>query len=247
MGGLRRTGIALCVIGTLVAAPAVEARGQDDVPDTYGASETSYTVGAYDFTPFFPSVGFSGFPGTGDRYFTQAGGTFVGPVRVPNGALLTRLELQGCDTSTSGALTAQLLSNTTINGVQSEVLHGTSETSTTGAPGCGFYSADLTPNPVVVNQTRTYYVQVTMTQFDSTVRFSAVRVYYRLQVSPAPATATFPNDVPTTHPFFRFVEALAASGVTGGCAPASYCPDAPVTRGQMAIFLSVALGLHFPN
>ena len=45
------------------------------------------------------------------------------------------------------------------------------------------------------------------------------RVYYRLQVSPAPAVATFPNDVPTSHPFFRFVEAMAASGLTGGCGP----------------------------
>lgn len=73
------------------------------------------------------------------------------------------------------------------------------------------------------------------------------RVQYRLQVSPAPAAATFPNDVPTTHPFFRFVEAMAKSGLTGGCAPGSFCPDNPVTRGQLSVFLSVALGLHFPN
>jgi hypothetical protein len=26
-----------------------------------------------------------------------------------------------------------------------------------------------------------------------------------------------------------------------------YCPDQPVTRGQMAVFLAKALGLHFPN
>ena len=70
---------------------------------------------------------------------------------------------------------------------------------------------------------------------------------YRLQVSPAPATATFPNDVPTSHPFFRFVEALAAAGITGGCGTGSYCPDAPVTRGQMAVFIANALGLHFAN
>ena len=47
--------------------------------------------------------------------------------------------------------------------------------------------------------------------------------------------------------FFRFVEAMAASGLTGGCAPGSFCPDQPVTRGQMSVFLSLALGLHFPN
>jgi hypothetical protein len=59
-------------------------------------------------------------------------------------------------------------------------------------------------------------------------------------------TATFPNDVPTTHPFFRFIEALAASGITAGCDAGSFCPDDPVTRGQMAVFLVAALGLHFP-
>ena len=72
-------------------------------------------------------------------------------------------------------------------------------------------------------------------------------ISYHLQVSPAPAVATFPNDVPTSHPFFRFIEAMAASGLTGGCAAGSFCPDNPVTRGQLAVFLSVALGLHFPN
>jgi hypothetical protein len=63
-------------------------------------------------------------------------------------------------------------------------------------------------------------------------------------ISPAPGTATF-NDVPTTHPFFQFIEALHASGITGGCqaSPPLYCPDDSVTRGQMAVFLAKALGL----
>jgi hypothetical protein len=65
-----------------------------------------------------------------------------------------------------------------------------------------------------------------------------------LDVSPAPAVATF-NDVPVGHPFFRFIEALRASGITAGCSasPPLYCPDSPLTRGQMAVFLSIALGL----
>ena len=78
-------------------------------------------------------------------------------------------------------------------------------------------------------------------------RIYRVAIKYRRQISPAPLTATFTTDVPTTHPFFRFVEALAASGVTGGCGAGAYCPDQPVTRGQMAVFLSTALGLHWPN
>jgi S-layer homology domain len=63
-------------------------------------------------------------------------------------------------------------------------------------------------------------------------------------VSPVPGSASF-NDVPTGHPFFKFIEALHASGITGGCqaAPPLYCPDNPVTRGQLAVFLAKALGL----
>ena len=49
----------------------------------------------------------------------------------------------------------------------------------------------------------------------------------------------------TTHPFFRFIEAFAAAGITGGCGAGSYCPAAPVSRGEMAVFISVALGLSF--
>ena len=43
-----------------------------------------------------------------------------------------------------------------------------------------------------------------------------------------------------------FVERLAVLGVTAGCAtsPARYCPDDPVTRAQMATFLTRAFGLE---
>ncbi len=77
------------------------------------------------------------------------------------------------------------------------------------------------------------------------VRLRSARLLYRRQITPAPAVATF-ADVPTNHPFFQFVEALSASGITAGCGTAIYCPDAPLTRGQMAVFLAKALGLHWP-
>ncbi len=76
--------------------------------------------------------------------------------------------------------------------------------------------------------------------------FGWVEIWWKRSVSPAPGSATF-NDVPTNHPFFQYIEALAASGITGGCGPGIYCPDNPVTRGQMAVFLAKALGLHWPG
>jgi hypothetical protein len=81
---------------------------------------------------------------------------------------------------------------------------------------------------------------------NSTLRLYKARAQWARQVSPAPAVATF-QDVPTTHPFFRWVEALASSGITSGCSvvPPLYCVNNPITRGEMAVFLARALGLDF--
>ena len=57
-------------------------------------------------------------------------------------------------------------------------------------------------------------------------------------------TARF-TDVPTNAQFFREVEALAESGITLGCTATTFCPDAPLTRRQMAAFLARALGLYW--
>jgi hypothetical protein len=56
--------------------------------------------------------------------------------------------------------------------------------------------------------------------------------------TPPPATGDF-DDVPPGHPFAPFIEQLATEGITTGCsaAPPLFCPGAPVTRGQMAVFL----------
>lgn len=80
----------------------------------------------------------------------------------------------------------------------------------------------------------------------TTQRILGAYVGYTLQVSAAPAIATF-TDVPTTSPRLKFVEALVAAGITAGCGGGNYCPNSPITRGQMAVFLAAALGLHFPN
>jgi hypothetical protein len=117
--------------------------------------------------------------------------------------------------------------------------------SSSGTPGYDYMYADLTANNIIIdNYSNTYSIRVKVGG-NSNTAFRSVQVLYKLQVSPAPATATF-SDVPTSHPFFKFVEALVASGITAGCGGGKYCPDAPLTRGEMAVFLSTALGLHWP-
>ncbi len=76
------------------------------------------------------------------------------------------------------------------------------------------------------------------------MRFWGASVGWRRTVSPAPVAPSF-DDVPVSHWAFRFVEALADSGITAGCGGGDYCPDQPITRAEVAVFLSSALGLHW--
>jgi hypothetical protein len=64
--------------------------------------------------------------------------------------------------------------------------------------------------------------------------------------NPPPATGTRFADVPADYWAARFIEQLAADGITGGCDATHYCPDQPVTRGQMAVFLATAFHLPLP-
>ena len=73
-----------------------------------------------------------------------------------------------------------------------------------------------------------------------------ILVYWVRPVSPAPGVARF-TDVPTTYRYFQWIEALAASGVTSGCGEGNFCPERPITRGEMAVYLATALSLHWPT
>jgi hypothetical protein len=45
------------------------------------------------------------------------------------------------------------------------------------------------------------------------------------------------TDVASGHPFSGEVMGLLELGITRGCTPTAFCPEAPVTRGEMAAFL----------
>jgi hypothetical protein len=57
--------------------------------------------------------------------------------------------------------------------------------------------------------------------------------------TPPAASGSVFVDVPSGHWAAAWIEQLYADGITGGCsaAPLAYCPDQPVTRAQMAVFL----------
>ena len=221
------------------------------VPNTYGTTYSSFhKMGASEFTPIdipgpdeytdtFYSIGSTDLR----RYGSISNAWFIGTPHLPSGARVTGLYLHGCvgDGSFDSLGGSVYLCN----------YYGASCTSLSGlfntATGCGYDFIDLSASGYVVDNSPSanhIVIWLYTSATDGTDSFSGVTLEYVLQVSPAPGTATFP-DVPTGDLGFQYVEALVASGITGGCGAGLYCPDSPVTRRQMAIFIAKALGLHW--
>jgi hypothetical protein len=232
------------VVAAMVAAPLARA-AEEPVP-AYGAGAQDLWVTASSFVSQ-SGQNTDGLANRGGQYFSLlAGGNgqFAAPVPLEAGARITRFECDFFDDSPF-LVTAALLRNegTGTAPASDTVLAAVSSS----GPGFHVAGQDLAHTA----QTRQgalrifYWIQLQMQPGDPDTMFRGCRIVWQRQVSPAPAAATF-SDVPAIHPQFRFVEALAASGISGGCGGGNYCPDAPLTRGQMAVFLATALGLHFP-
>ena len=63
-------------------------------------------------------------------------------------------------------------------------------------------------------------------------------------IPPALEADTGFGDVSSAHWAASWIKQLAAEGITGGCGNGNYCPDAPVTRAQMAVFLVETFNLQ---
>ena len=63
-----------------------------------------------------------------------------------------------------------------------------------------------------------------------------LKAKYGLCFTPPACTGLF-SDVPCPSPFADWIEALADEGITSGCGGGLYCPQTPVRRDQMAVFL----------
>ena len=221
-----------------------EARG----PDTYGTASTAYyRIPASEFTPLNSNIdqpyGDYWYDQPGDlfgRYSIAGNSYFIASPHLPSGATINYIELDACNTNATLAVDAYLYDCTFGGDCSATAPVHVTAPANSGCVGWGQTGVDISVDNFLRQQT----VRVRTQAADSTTRFSGVIIGYHLNVSPAPGTATFP-DVPTSDFGFQYVEALVASGITGGCGGGNYCPDAPVTRRQMAIFIAKALGLHF--
>ena len=63
-----------------------------------------------------------------------------------------------------------------------------------------------------------------------------LKAKHGLCYTPPPCAGVFP-DVPCASGFAPWIEAMAAEGITSGCGDGNFCPQNPVRRDQMAVFL----------
>jgi len=251
MVNLMKTSVPVCVaMAVFLVAPAAvpEAAAQGLMPDYYGTADTNYHyISAEEFRPTENVAYIHAAHGFWTAYNTTL--VAMAPLRLPSGALVDGYTIVYDDSD--AVLNLELELNRYWVGAFGA--KGTSQIGTTfsssGTPGVTSTWVDLDPNITisyfiaVTHSTQSYAFTVRLAGAVD-VRFRGVIVHWKRQVSPAPATATF-NDVPTGHWAFQFIEALADSGITAGCGGGSFCPDNTLTRAEMAVFLSKALGLHY--
>jgi S-layer family protein len=224
-------------------------RGGAARPNTYGVEQVSYyRIAASEFTlletagGLVYSDGLEGPAQQAQRYSVGAGLTFIASPHLPSGALLTYFELDSCDEDPVSDVNANLYLCDDLGNCGDPIQR---LSSADNAIACGYTSADVSAAGVQVDNYRNQITVLVFTESGTVAtRFAGVILGYELRVSPPPQFADF-TDVPTNHPFFQFIEALYASGITSGCGNGNFCPDAPLTRGQMAAFLAKALGLQW--
>jgi hypothetical protein len=243
---MKKTCAALILIGgSLVPC----ARAQ-----SYGPEEQVLTIGAAEFQPLVSGDGLL----HDDGYLYHRGSLeFVARLSLPEGALIEKICLYANDSDPGADVVAGLLATKLVQAGEApyELFVG-SNVSTSFNIGYGYECTgpfaytirartDLDNDGTV--DAVTYYVHALVPPpTQNNLGLGAVQISWRRAVSPPPPTPTF-ADVPAGDLGFPYVEALAASGITAGCAGGNYCPDATLTRRQMAVFLARAVGLHWTD
>jgi hypothetical protein len=236
-------------LGLLLFVPVAALTAQDSParlpttrqrPETFGTD--AYTVTTISATGFIPGNNVYGYATSGTLARWSDLNTlmeYYAPLDLPGGAIIDYI---GLNTSTDSDFALGVsLYHRAIDGAIQNIATFSSTAHT--------WSTDFNVGPIGYlwpgSSGAALILNVEQGNFPNPEYFGWVEVWWRRSVTPPPGSASF-NDVPTSHPFYQFIEALHASGITGGCGAGNYCPDSPVTRGQMAVFLSKALGLHWP-
>lgn len=240
------------LVGALAALRGT-VRGQAtvaSVPEAYGTNFQAVHVGAAAFHPHIDAEGWL-FEYNGSGYLRNFGDgtTFAAPVMLPPGVQIQALCAYVYDSSSSDNVVVGLSNARLVPGGLGPGSDALGTVISSWDTGFGVVCGDLSPPYTyteIGDEDGVFLAHYLTSYLPPSAGLGGVKIIYKLQVSPPPAGATF-GDVPAGHPFFQFVEALVASGITAGCGDGNYCPDEPLTRAQMAAFLAKALGLHWPG
>jgi hypothetical protein len=235
------------VLAAVCLGPSV-ARAQ-----AYGLKSQDLLIPAFEFAPTFHDYQFV-FGPSGLTPTINQEQTWVASVGVPSGAIIDEIDVLVVDNDgTMDIATNASLSAFPVSGSAAACGGPLAGGSSSGISGQGtivmaspYGAVPLEGRGLCSGVDSWLGRYVTVTLLTTSQSLAGARIAWHRSVSPAPGSATF-GDVPTSHPFFQFIEALAASGITGGCGGGNYCPDTALTRGQMAVFLAKALGLDWPN
>ena len=208
----------------------------------FGLAQTSSTLAAAAFAPEDSTLDYETLLNDLSRTDGPASAvsmSFRAPLLLPTGAEVVSFTVQACN-DTVQAMTAALVVcpfSGTCDDSRERVVSPNS--------GCDEFVYTL-PAPLTIrNGSNSYSLRIVDTNGQSS-RFRGLRVFWRLQITPLDGSVNY-TDVPAGHPLRRYIEALGASHIALACASSKFCPDDPVTRGQFAVFLTRALGLHFPD
>ena len=247
------------LLGALLSGATPAAPAQ-----SYGPEAQRLTIGAAEFRLMVNYgglfLGYDGYISVNPPAESPSSPTeipFLAPVSLPEGAAIDEFCLYANDTDLVDEVHAYLIAVKLVPSGEGDAQKYLVGVSSNAALGYRRYCVDLDEvlrSRIDVDEDgilddAAYYVQVALPNAYSDLEFlsfGGVQISWKRAVSPMPPAPTF-ADVPDSDPFYPFIEALAASGITGGCGTGIFCPSAPLKRGQMAVFLSKALGLHWPN
>jgi hypothetical protein len=223
-------------------------------PEQFGVQCCQITqIPAAAFSPVSTDESWIGSPPFGYIYPVAISGSGIpgvwAPVQLPSGVEIQFLDLYYNDSDAVYNISASLhvyYGGGILSGPPTYDILATASSSGASFYGYGAAALSHTVNNHVGYDSSAAQLAVIVSApvAGSGLGFKAVDLWWMRQVSPAPSVATF-SDVPTNHPQFQFIEALEASAITVGCGGGNYCPDSPLTRGQMAVFLAKALGLYW--
>lgn len=238
-----------------IGSPAAQA---DEI---YGTGQQWMVISAAEFHASEPSCALEYYGNYAYTRPTLCSGSWAGyyehPLHLPEGAKIYAIRLLAYDNDAANDVSLSIQRVTmTPYGAGSGSSYSYGQVANSAVSTAGQQTDMQGPQSYSINQTFDTYdypatnaavfysLRMIIPASTTNLRAHSVHVYWQRQSAPAPATASF-SDVPTSNPFFNDVEQLRKSGITSGCGGGNFCPDSPVTRGQMAAFLNRAFGLHW--